>query len=219
MIWSVLSMINQYSSEESVNMPKLILASASPRRKALLKQIGLEFEAYPADIDENSLGYMDAGKYAEEMSRRKALLVAKHYYEASDEEYLVLGADTTVEIDGTILGKPKDYDDACRMLETIQGKWHRVITGITLVNAKTREILTDSEVTRVKIRSMTSRMIHAYLKTGEYRDKAGAYGAQGYGSLIVERVEGCFFNVIGLPIYKLSKLLEQQGFEMLSWFV
>lgn len=199
-------------------MPKLILASASPRRKALLKQIGLEFEAYPADIDENSLGYMDAGKYAEEMSRRKALLVAEDFYGATDEEYLILGADTTVEIDGTILGKPEDYDDAVRMLESIQGKWHRVITGITLVNAKNRQVLTDSEITRVKIRSMTPEMIQAYLKTGESLDKAGAYGAQGYGSLIVERVEGCFFNVIGLPIYKLSRLLEQQGFKMLSWF-
>lgn len=211
-------MKNQYSSEESVNMPKLILASASPRRKALLKQIGLEFEAYPADIDENSLGYMDAGKYAEEMSRRKALMVAKDFYGATDEEHLILGADTTVEIDGTILGKPEDYDDAVRMLESIQGKWHRVITGITLVNAKNREVLTDSEMTRVKIRSMTPEMIQAYLRTGESLDKAGAYGAQGYGSLIVERVEGCFFNVIGLPIYKLSRLLEQQGFKMLSWF-
>ena len=210
-------MKNQYSSEESVNMPKLILASASPRRKALLKQIGLEFEAYPADIDENSLGYMDAGKYAEEMSRRKALWWQR-IYSASDEEYLVLGADTTVEIDRTILGKPEGYDDAYRMLEAIQGKWHRVITGITLVNAKTREIITDSELTSVKIRSMTPGMIHAYLKTGEYRDKAGAYGAQGFGSIIVERVEGCFFNVIGLPIYRLSRLLEKQGFEMLSWY-
>jgi septum formation protein len=199
-------------------MPKLILASASPRRKDLLKQIGLEFEAYPADIDENSLGYMDAGKYAEEMSRRKALMVAKDFYGATDEEHLILGADTTVEIDGTILGKPEDYDDAVRMLESIQGKWHRVITGITLVNAKNREVLTDSEMTRVKIRSMTPEMIQAYLRTGESLDKAGAYGAQGYGSLIVERVEGCFFNVIGLPIYKLSRLLEQQGFKMLSWF-
>lgn len=198
-------------------MPRLILASASPRRKALLAQIGLEFEAYPADIDENSLGFVDAGKYAEEMSRRKALFVANNFYD-TDEDFLVLGADTTVEIDGKILGKPRDYDDAYRMLDTIQGKWHRVITGITLVNCKTREAVTESETTRVKIRSMTPDMIHAYLKTGEYRDKAGAYGAQGYGSLIVERIDGCFFNVVGLPIHRLSRLLERQGFEMLSWY-
>ncbi|HPO77817.1 MAG TPA: Maf family protein, partial [Thermoclostridium caenicola] len=176
-------------------MPKLILASASPRRKDLLTQIGLEFEAYPADIDETSIGYTDAGKYAEEMSRRKALMVAEKFYDIPGEEYLILGADTTVEIDGNILGKPQDYADAVRMLETIQGKWHRVITGITLVNAGTREVITDSEVTRVKIRPMTPEMIRAYLKTGESMDKAGAYGAQGFGSLIVERVEGCFFNV------------------------
>jgi len=199
-------------------MPKLILASASPRRKDLLTQIGLEFEAYPADIDETSIGYTDAGKYAEEMSRRKALMVAEKFYDIPGEEYLILGADTTVEIDGNILGKPQDYADAVRMLETIQGKWHRVITGITLVNAGTREVITDSEVTRVKIRPMTPEMIRAYLKTGESLDKAGAYGAQGFGSLIVERVEGCFFNVIGLPLHKLSLLLERQGIGMLSWF-
>ncbi|HOK43977.1 MAG TPA: Maf family protein [Thermoclostridium caenicola] len=199
-------------------MPKLILASASPRRKDLLTQIGLEFEAYPADIDETSIGYTDAGKYAEEMSRRKALMVAEKFYDIPGEEYLILGADTTVEIDGNILGKPQDYADAVRMLETIQGKWHRVITGITLVNAGTREVITDSEVTRVKIRPMTPEMIRAYLKTGESMDKAGAYGAQGFGSLIVERVEGCFFNVIGLPLHKLSLLLERQGIGMLSWF-
>jgi len=199
-------------------MPKLILASASPRRKDLLKQIGLEFEAYPADIDETSIGYADAGKYAEEMSRQKALMVAKKFYDIPDEEYLVLGADTTVEVDGTILGKPKDHADAVRMLETIQGRWHRVITGITLVNSRTREVITDSELTRVKIRRMTQEMIRAYLNTGESMDKAGAYGAQGFGSLIVERVEGCFFNVIGLPLHKLSLLLERQGVGMLSWF-
>lgn len=199
-------------------MPKLILASASPRRKDLLKQIGLEFEAYPADIDETSIGYADAGKYAEEMSRQKALMVAKKFYDMPDEEYLILGADTTVEIDGTILGKPKNHDDAVRMLETIQGKWHRVITGITLVNSKTREVITDSELTRVKIRRMTPEMIRAYLNTGESMDKAGAYGAQGFGSLIVERLEGCFFNVMGLPLRKLSLLLERQGVGMLSWF-
>lgn len=199
-------------------MPKLILASASPRRKDLLKQIGLEFEAYPADIDETSIGYADAGKYAEEMSRQKALMVAKKFYDIPDEEYLVLGADTTVEVDGTILGKPKDHADAVRMLETIQGRWHRVITGITLVNSRTREVITDSELTRVKIRRMTQEMIRAYLNTGESMDKAGAYGAQGFGSLIVERVEGCFFNVIGLPLHKLSLLLERQGVVMLSWY-
>lgn len=209
---------NPNYEESGMIMPKLILASASPRRKALLKQIGLEFEACPADIDETSVGYTDAGKYAEDMSRQKALLVAKRFYDIPNEEYLILGADTTVEIDGTILGKPKDYADAVRMLESIQGKWHRVITGITLVNAKTRAVVTESEVTRVKIRSMTPEMIRAYLKTGESLDKAGAYGAQGFGSLIVERVEGCFYNVIGLPLYKLSRLLEQQGMGMLSWF-
>lgn len=211
-------MKNHYGNEGSDIMPELILASTSPRRKALLELIGLEFKAYPADVNESSLGYRDAGKYAMEMSRRKALFAAKDFYDIPNKEYLVLGADTIVEIDGTILGKPEDHATAVRMLELIQGKWHQVITCLTLVNTKTRETVTDTELTRVKIRTMTRGMIDSYLKTGESLDKAGAYGAQGYGSLIVEKIEGCFFNVMGLPVQKLSRLLEQQGVELLSWF-
>ena len=196
-------------------MPKLVLASASPRRIELLKQIGLEFTAKPADIDESARGFSDAGKYAVEMSRLKALFVAQSV-EAQEDVY-VLGADTTVEIDGQILGKPEDYADAVRMLELIQGKWHRVFTGLSLIPAGKLEAITDLECTRVKIRSMDRDMINCYLDTGESFDKAGSYAAQGYGGLIVERIDGCFFNVMGLPIFKLSKLLEKQGFKMLSW--
>ena len=197
-------------------MPQLVLASASPRRIELLKQIGFEFTAVPADIDESAQGFFDAGEYAVEMSRRKALYVTKKPIDAQEDVY-VLGADTTVEIDSHILGKPVDYADAVRMLELIQGKWHRVFTGLTLIKAGNLETVTDFECTRVKIRSMDREMIHRYLDTGESFDKAGSYGAQGYGSLIVEKIEGCFFNVMGLPVFKLSKLLEKQGIKMLSW--
>mgnify|MGYP003731702299 CR=1 FL=1 len=196
---------------------KLVLASASPRRKELLKQIGIAFEAVSADIDENSRGFSDASEYVMEMARQKALLVAERLADQGEAQGLVLGADTTVVIDGEILGKPTDYDDAFAMIRRIQGKWHEVITGIALVDIKTLTPLVDKECTRVKIRAMTDEMIEAYLATGESFDKAGSYGIQGYGSLMVEKLDGCYFNVMGLPIYRLSTLLEKEGFTMLSW--
>lgn len=198
-------------------MPKLILASASPRRIELLRQIGLEFTSIPSDVDESSYDFTDAGKYVEEMARRKALSVAQGLSGADRMDACVLGADTAVEIDGVILGKPVSYDDAFRMLETISGRWHRVYTGIALVRAEDLKTQTGLECTRVKIRDLDRDMISRYLETGEPFDKAGSYGAQGYGCLIVERVEGCFFNIVGLPIHRLSLMLEKQGFKVLSW--
>lgn len=210
-------MLKSEQQKGSEQVLKFFLASASPRRKDLLKQIGLEFVTLPADIDESSQGFSDAGKYAIEMSRLKALHAVGKLTDYSHESAYVLGADTTVEVDGNILGKPLDHDDAFRMLELIQGKWHNVITGLTLMHAKTQDAITEMECTRVKIRSMTKEMISRYLNTGESLDKAGAYGVQGYGSLIVERIDGCYFNVMGLPIYRLSELLQKVGFEVFTW--
>jgi septum formation protein len=146
-------------------MLKLVLASASPRRKELLKQIGIAFEAVSADIDESPRGFTDASDYVVEMARQKALLVAKRLNTQGETQSFVLGADTTVVIDGEILGKPSDYEDAFAMIRRIQGKWHEVITGIALVDAKTLTPIVDKECTRVKIRAMTDGMIEAYLAT------------------------------------------------------
>lgn len=198
-------------------MTKLVLASASPRRKELLTQIGIEFDTVPADIDESHGHYTDAGEYVMEMARQKAVLVAEKLRREGCGQALVLGADTTVLVDGNILVKPEDEQDAFRMLHMMQGKWHEVITGVALVDTSTMKPWVDKECTRVKIRSMTGDMIKAYLKTGESFDKAGAYGIQGYGAVIVEKIDGCYFNVMGLPLYRLTLLLEKCGAAMLSW--
>lgn len=209
-------------------MFKLVLASASPRRKALLEQIGIDYAQLIADIDESAAGYNHGGKYAMEMSRQKAAASADKLVEAIEsgtgepslcprDSYYVLGADTIVELDGNILGKPQDDEDAFRVIEKLQGKWHQVITGITLVHAGSMKAQTESETTQVKIRPMTQDMIRAYLNTGEHRDKAGSYGIQGFGSVLVEKIDGCYFNVMGLPIHRLTRMLENMGFPMLSW--
>jgi len=198
-------------------MLNLILASASPRRIELLKQINLDFEVMPANIDEESEGFNDAGKYVMEMSRRKALYVAKKLKGKASEDTYVLGADTVVSIDGIILGKPTDENHAFRMLKLMENRWHEVITGLTLVNVNTMKCRTDSEMTKVKISSYPKGFLDRYLSTREPYDKAGSYGIQGLGSLMVECIEGCYFNVMGLPVFRLSRMLEKEGYEVLSW--
>ena len=198
-------------------MLNLILASASPRRIELLKLINLDFEVMPANINEESEGFNDAGKYVMEMSKRKALYVAKKLKGKAAEGTYVLGADTVVSIDGIILGKPTDKNHAFRMLKLMENRWHEVITGLTLVNASTLKHRTDSELTRVKISSYPKGFLDRYLSTREPYDKAGSYGIQGLGSLMVECIEGCYFNVMGLPLFRLSRMLEKEGYEVLSW--
>lgn len=198
-------------------MLNLVLASASPRRIELLKMVNLEFDIIPADIDEESEGFNDAGKYAREMSRRKALHVAKKIKGKATEDIFVLGADTVVSIDGIILGKPTDENHAFRMLKLMENRWHEVITGLTLVNVQTLKSITESELTRVKISPYPKGFLDRYLSTREPYDKAGSYGIQGFGSLMVECIEGCYFNVMGLPLFRLSRMLEREGYEVLSW--
>lgn len=198
-------------------MLRIILASASPRRIELLKQVGLRFDIQPSDIDEDSKGFDDAGKYAMEMSRRKALSVAQRIEHAAHPDTFVLGADTVVCIDGQILGKPSGEEDARRMLTLLENRWHEVTTGITLVRTGSLDITTDMEVTRVKFSPYPRGFIDRYIATGEPYGKAGSYAIQGYGSLVVERIEGCYFNIVGLPLFKLSRLLERRGHKALTW--
>ncbi len=198
-------------------MLKLVLASASPRRIELLKLIGLDFDIMPANINENSDNFFEAGKYAIEMSRRKAVSVAEEIRTKVSGDTMVLGADTIVVTDDLILGKPADSTDAEHMLKLLENRWHEVITGITLVKTSNLEIISDKEVTRVKFSAFPKGFLDRYITSGEPFDKAGSYGIQGLGSLIVERIEGCYFNVMGLPLLKLSRMLERQGIEVLSW--
>ena len=198
-------------------MLKLILASASPRRIELLNQIGLEFDIMPANICEDSEGFLEAGKYAMEMSRKKAVSVAERIRHEASRETVVLGADTVVGIDDQLLGKPSDPDDAKRMLKLLENRWHEGTTGITLVRAGDMEAITESEVTRVKVSPFPEGFLERYLASKEPFGKAGSYAIQGLGSLMVERIEGCYFNVMGLPLFRLSRMLDRLGHKVLSW--
>lgn len=144
-----------------------------------------------------------------ELSSRKAEEVA-----ARVAEGLVLGADTIVLLDGEILGKPADGTEAKRMLSRLSGRMHQVLTGLTLIDVATGTELSELERTKVKIRTLSAQEIEDYVRTGEPLDKAGAYGIQGQGAALVEGIEGCFYNVVGLPLAKLAKLLTKLG---LSW--
>lgn len=191
-------------------MKKIVLASASPRRGELLKQIGLEFEIIPSQIKEETDHNMDACELVRLLSYDKAMNVVQRLKDRS----LVIGADTVVVKNG-ILGKPENEDHAFDMISNLQGEWHEVITGITVIDSTTMKHVKCCEKTRVKMRPLTGSMIKAYIKTGEPMDKAGAYGIQGMGAILIEKIEGCYFNVVGLPLTRLTKVLEEFGITVL----
>lgn len=193
---------------------ELILASASPRRRELLGYFGLPFQVIPATGPEVPPDEADAGRTVEFLSLQKAQQVAHMHPEA-----LVIGADTVVEIDGRILGKPRDEADARRMLRLLSGREHRVYTGVSLVRHGVYPDIpfysdTNIERTRVFFREMTDDEIDGYVATGEPMDKAGAYGYQGRAGIYVERIEGDFFNVVGLPLCLLGKMLSEAGVKL-----
>lgn len=179
---------------------KIILASGSPRRRELLSSLGLSFEVHRPDVDESHSG----SEQPEELCRRLARLKAQ----AGAEEFpdaLVIAADTIVVIDGVILGKPHDRADAVRMLKMLQGRVHEVLTGLSVcVDGR---VMSHVERTRVKFRALGEEEISAYVSTGECDDKAGAYAVQGKGSLLVEGIEGDYFNVVGLPVCRLGMMI------------
>lgn len=180
---------------------QVILASASPRRQELLKYIFKKFEIKPADVDETLDKNIKAENVAEYLARKKAGFIAEKYPEA-----LVIGSDTTVVIDNNILGKPNDKEDARRMLNTLSGKIHKVITGVS-VFYKGKE-LSFSEVTEVVFFNLLKDEIEEYLKTDEWKDKAGAYGIQGKAGMFVEKINGDYNNVVGLPVARLNRYLK-----------
>lgn len=183
---------------------RVVLASASPRRRDLLRMIGIAHEVIPADIDEAVRAGELPAAYVERLAREKGAAVAR-----LEPEAVVISADTTVAIDGTILGKPDDAAHAERMLAVLAGRTHTVFTGV----AVTRHGRTWSgvEAARVTFRPLSAREIAAYVATGEPMDKAGAYGIQGYGATLVERIDGDFFAVMGLALARLSGLLAEAG--------
>ena len=183
---------------------KLILASASPRRRRLMKQIGLTFQVMPGEVDEDEIFSSDPLENIQAVALLKARDVA-----ARVEDGIVVGADTQILIDGETMGKPADETDAARMLSRLSERNHQVITGVALVDAGTGLEKTWVETTLVFFRELSESEISAYVHTGEPMGKAGAYGIQGRAAAFVERIEGCYFNVVGLPLAELSQNLRK----------
>ncbi|HEY1577957.1 MAG TPA: Maf family protein [Terracidiphilus sp.] len=190
-------------------MRRLILASASPRRRELLAQAAFTFEVRPAHLNEDPRADEDPIAYVVRLARDKAQAV---FNELNDPEIVVLGADTTVTLDGHILAKPENAADAARMLRMLSGRTHRVITGVAVATASGTQVA--AEVTGVQFLTLSDEEIAAYIATGEPMDKAGAYGIQGYAAKWIPRVQGCYFNVVGLPLALVSTMLEAAHVEV-----
>jgi len=197
---------------------RIILASVSPRRRELLALICPDFEVVPPRFDESGMREdLSPEEHVSISAREKARQVA-----ADVRDGLVIGADTVVAVEGRILGKPADEADAARMLRLLSGRTHQVYTGIHVVDAAYRGARAGRrersavERTDVTFRKLRERTIERYVATGEPMDKAGAYAIQGRGAVLVEGISGCFFNVVGLPVYRLSVTLEELGMEVFA---
>jgi septum formation protein len=196
-----------------MNMKKvfsIILASNSPRRRDILRQIGLDFVQRPVDLDEKIRPGDPPEDYAGRVSLDKARVAA-----AKAGSGIVIAADTIVALENRILGKPTDARDAHRMLTLLSGRMHHVITGLTVMDAATGKTVTRTANTKVWFRELSDGEIEAYIATEEPLDKAGAYGIQEKGALLVNRIEGCYFNVVGLPLAVLGQILRDFGINLL----
>ncbi len=187
----------------------IILASASPRRKQLLDQIGCSYTIAVSDIIEDNAVDMIPADLAIMQAKAKALAVL----DCSDADNIVIGADTIVVLDGQVFGKPVDINDARCMLTALSGRDHQVITGVAV--ATRDQLWTDYTMTTVSIRHLTTAEIDSYIATGEPMDKAGAYAIQGIGALLVTSIQGCYTNVVGLPLVTLNRLMAQAGVNLL----
>jgi nucleoside triphosphate pyrophosphatase len=188
----------------SAHTPRVVLASSSPRRRELLALVGIAHEVVPANLDESYLSGETPAGHAERLAQEKAAAVA-----AAAPDAVTIGADTIVVVDGDVLGKPRDAAHAAEMLRRLSGRSHRVVTAVAAVWRGT--MASTVEEVGVTFRPLGEREIAAYIATGEPMDKAGAYGIQGYGATIVERVDGDYFAVMGLALNRLVRLLERLG--------
>ena len=185
---------------------KIILASASPRRAELLRQLGLQFPVCQSKVDEKQATAGTPAELAPFLAERKAEAVA-----AQVGKGIIVAADTIVHLDGKILGKPADYREAHAMLTLLSGKTHEVLTGVAVIRRPEGNRAGHVETTRVTFRRLTEAEIEWYLQSGEAFDKAGGYGIQGKAAVFVEKIDGCYFNVVGLPLAALWKMLVQTG--------
>lgn len=189
----------------------IILASKSPRRRALLEQMGVRnFRIVTPDIDEHMDRELPPAELVRRISEEKARAVAAH----AGADTIVIAADTVVALDGAVLGKPADEEEAFRMLSLLSGNRHQVYTGLTVLRGE--QAFSVWEETAVTFRSLTGEEIERYIATGEPMDKAGAYGIQGYGALLIEGITGDYYNVMGLPVCRLGRILSELGVDCLA---
>ncbi|MCR3923139.1 MAG: Maf family protein [Firmicutes bacterium] len=187
-------------------MKNIILASASPRRADLLRQIGLDFEVMVSDVREDEIKEKDPSRLVERLALLKAQAVASARHDG-----IVIAADTVVCVDGELLGKPADEREAWEMLRMLSGRSHQVMTAVAVIIQPNLQTLCHVETTKVFMRPISEEEILWYLNSGEPYDKAGGYGIQGKAAVFVEKVEGCYFNVVGLPLAALWRLLAKVG--------
>ena len=190
-------------------MKIIVLASASPRRKELLEKIGLKFVMEPSDIEEDTDSGLEPHELVRQISLKKAKTVGANHKNA-----IIIAADTIGVIGNKILGKPHTLNKAAEMLNEISGRPHLVITGLTVLDTTTNKSVSRVVETVVFIKKLNKQEISAYMKTGEPLDKAGAYAIQGMGAIIVERIEGDFYNVMGLPLQALTEILQEFGVDV-----
>ena len=189
-------------------MSRLILCSASPRRKRILDAFSLPYEQIASNFDESQVPYCDNPiEYVQTLAANKCAALRERFPEAT-----LLGADTAVFLDGHVFNKPEDENDARAMLRTLSGKWHSVFSGVCVTTRS--GCWTAFEETKVLLNCLSADHIDRYLRIGAWRDKAGAYAIQGEGGLLVQRIDGCYYNVLGLPVNTLQRLLANSGMDL-----
>ncbi|RKZ24677.1 septum formation protein Maf [bacterium] len=198
-----------------MTLPKFYLASHSPRRQEILQRVGIDFDIVPRKpVDETIVSHDSPSQFAETLARLKA----RNAILTDDTlDGIVLGFDTIVYIDGEILGKPKNEVDAKKYLRKLSGKWHTVHTGVAAIRISSGEIKSSCETTEVLFSNLTDDEIDAYILSNEPMDKAGAYGIQEFGALLVEKIDGCFYNVVGLPLLCLTKVLKMLNIDRIEF--
>lgn len=190
-------------------MTEFVLASASPRRKELLEKMGLQFSIVVSEADESTVSRdIPVNLYVQELALLKASATAKMLLR--NKKALIIAADTIVTLDGEILGKPDGEDGAKKMLSLLSGRTHEVYTGYCIMRISDGKTVCNSVKTEVKFKTLTEQKIRSYIESGEPMDKAGAYGIQGLGSMLIEKINGDYFNVVGLPVSALADTLEKE---------
>jgi septum formation protein len=190
---------------------KIVLASASPRRRLLLAKLGLKFVVAPSNVKEVA---ELKGMPIEELVQRNALMKARAIA-GKEQGALIIGCDTDIYFKGKVIGKPKNAEDAKRILREFSNKWHSIISGIAIIDTATGREITDFEKTKVKVKRLSEQKISKYVMTGEPLDKAGAYGIQEKGRFLIEKFDGSYSNIVGLPLEKLTLRLKEFGVHIL----